>query len=92
MTTKKTVETTEAVFADLPNHCVYCGPSVRGVARQYTIYKGGIPKELKAFLQAHPAARRLIVPIGQFAGILEKLETRGTAEAALYKQVKAELA
>jgi hypothetical protein len=92
--TGSTEQTTAEVdeFSDLPNPCVYCGPSVRGVARQYTTYQGGIPKELKAFLQAHPAAKRLIVPTSQFAGIRKKLETHGTAEAAIYKQVKAELA
>jgi hypothetical protein len=78
-------------FSDLPNPCVYCGPSVRGVARQYTTYQGGIPKELKAFLQAHPAAKRLIVPTSQFAGIRKKLETHGTAEEIVYKKVKSEL-
>lgn len=26
-------------FAALPSPCVYCGPSVRGVARQYTTYR-----------------------------------------------------
>jgi hypothetical protein len=78
-------------FSDLPNPCVYCGPSVRGVARQYTTYQGGIPKELKAFLQARPAAKRLIVPTSQFAGIRKKLETHGTAEEIVYKKVKSEL-
>ena len=41
-------------FADIPNPCVYCGPSVRGVARQYTTYQGGIPKQLKKFVRALP--------------------------------------
>ena len=31
---------------------VYCGPSVRGVARQYTVYAGTIPAALADFIQA----------------------------------------
>lgn len=78
-------------LANIPNPCVYCGPSVRGVARQYTTYQGGIPEPLKDFIKAHPAARRLIVPTAKFASVRKRLETPGTAEAAIYKKVKAEL-
>ena len=78
-------------FADIPNPCVYCGPSVRGVARQYTTYQGGIPAELKEFIKAHPAARGLIIPTAKFASVRKRLETHGTAEAIIYKRVKDEL-
>ena len=78
-------------FANLPNPCVYCGPSVRGVARQYTTYQGGIPAELKEFVKAHPAARGLIVSTEKFASVRRRLETHGTAEAIIYKRVKDEL-
>ena len=40
---------------------VYCGPSVRGVARQYTVYVGTIPAALADFIQAHPAAKGRLV-------------------------------
>lgn len=78
-------------FADIPNPCVYCGPSVRGVARQYTTYQGGIPDPLKEFIKEHPAARGLIVPASKFAIVRKRLETRGTAESIIYKKVKDEL-
>ena len=78
-------------FANLPNPCVYCGPSVRGVARQYTTYQGGIPAGLKEFVKAHPAARGLIVSTEKFASVRRRLETHGTAEAIIHKKVKDEL-
>ena len=78
-------------FADIPNPCVYCGPSVRGVARQYTTYQGGIPDPLKEFIKEHPAVRGLIVPASRFAIVRKRLETRGTAEFIIYKKVKDEL-
>lgn len=78
-------------FADIPNPCVYCGPSVRGVARQYTTYQGGIHDPLKEFIKEHPAVRGLIVPASRFAIVRKRLETRGTAESIIYKKVKDEL-
>ncbi len=78
-------------FVNIPNPCVYCGPSVRGVARQYTTYMGGIPEPLKEFIREHPTVRGLIVSTAQFASVRKRLETPGTAEAIVYKKVKSEL-
>ena len=71
---------------------VYCGPSVRGVAKRYKVYSGGLPPELAAFSERHPAARGLIVPLEQFAETRAKLETPGTAEAVLYHVLEREIA
>ncbi len=79
------------IFADIPNPCVYCGPTVRGVTRQYTTYQGGIPDELRDFIKKHPQARKLIVSPGQFANLRKRLDTPGTPEAELYKQIRREL-
>lgn len=78
-------------FAGIPNPFVYCGPSVRGVARQYTTFQGGIPQPMKDFIRQHPTVRHLIVSTGKFAAVRRKLETIGTAEYIIYKQLKSEL-
>ena len=78
-------------FADIPNPCVYCGPSVRGVARQCTTFQGGIPDALRDFIREHPEARRLIVSTAQFPAMRRRLDTTGTAEAKLYKRVKEQI-
>lgn len=70
---------------------VYCGPSVRGVARQYTVYAGDIPAALTDFIQAHPAARGLLVSVGRFAQVRSSLSRSGTAEAILFQKIKSEL-
>lgn len=70
---------------------VYCGPSVRGVARQYTVYARGIPAVLEAFIQAHPAAKGLVVNVERFAQIRSNLSRSGTAEAILFQKIKSEL-
>ena len=79
------------LFAGIQNPCVYCGPTVRGVARQYTTYQGGIPDTLRDFIKEHPDARQLIVSTAQFPAYRRRLDTPGTAEAKLYKRVKEQL-
>ena len=76
------------ILAGIQNPCVYCGPTMRGVARQYTTFQGGIPAALRDFIKEHPEARQLIVSTAQFPAMRRRLDTPGTAEAKLYKQVK----
>ena len=79
------------VLAGIKNPCVYCGPTVRGVARQYTTFQGGIPDALRDFIKEHPEARQLIVSTAQFPAMRRRLDTTGTAEAKLYKRVKEQI-
>ncbi len=70
---------------------VYCGPTVHGIARQYTSYSGGIPEALKEFIDLHPTIRGLIVPVERFAKTRRAIETNGTAESVLYQKIKSEI-
>lgn len=70
---------------------VYIGPSVRGIVKQYTVFKGDIPEILKKFTQDHPIAESLIVPIEDFAEARRNLETAGSALSILCRQIKEEL-
>ena len=45
---------------------------MRGVARQYTTFQGGIPDALRDFIREHPEARQLIVSTAQFRALLER--------------------
>ena len=71
---------------------VYCGPTVRGVAKQYTVYSDGVPAALEHFLQAHPLARRLLVSVDDFAAVRAALCTKGSAEAMLMRRLREQLA
>lgn len=70
---------------------VYCGPTVRGVARQFTVYTYGLTGPIKEFLEAHPEAKALLVPLDRFAETRLRLEKKGTWEALLYQALKASL-
>ena len=75
----------------IPDPCVYCGPSVKGVARQFTVYRGGIPKALEEFMETHKIAKRLLILEAQFAQVRVKLGTPGTVEYMLLQKLKAAL-
>ena len=62
---------------------VYCGPSIRAIARQYTVFTGDVPEALEQFIQKNPAAGSLLVPVERFAETRRRLETAGTAESIL---------
>lgn len=88
---RKQEEQDKAFFEKLPDPCVYCGPSVRGVARQYTVYNGGIPDVLKEFIKSHRAAKGLLVSVDKFAQMRKNLETPGTGEFILFRKVRGEI-
>lgn len=45
-------EKKEKQTAQKPEVIVYCGPSVRGIAKQYTVYHGRLPDALVKFWQS----------------------------------------
>lgn len=81
---------TETVVDDKESK-VYCGPSVKGVARQYTVYSGGLPEAVNDFIAKHPLAAQLIVPVSRFADMRTKLETKGSKEMLIYNTLRSEL-
>lgn len=86
MAEKKEKQTTQK-----PEAIVYCGPSVRGIAKQYTVYHGRLPAQLVTFLAKHPAAQSLCVPLNEFAATRAGLNTKGSPQATLYKTILNEL-
>lgn len=81
----------EKQTAQKPEVIVYCGPSVRGVAKQYTVYHGRLPAQLVTFLTKHPAAQSLCVPLSEFAATRAGLNTKGSPQATLHKTILNEL-
>jgi hypothetical protein len=71
---------------------VYCGPSVRGVARQYTVYAGNHSCRAGRLHSGPPGGQRAA---GERGPIRPKdrsnLGRSGTAEAILFQKVRSEL-
>lgn len=67
---------------------VYCGPTVKGVAKQFTVYTNGLPAALEKYMKEHPAAKALTVTMDRFAAVRANLRKAGTAEAILFEKLR----
>lgn len=70
---------------------VYCGPTIRGVAKQYTVFENGLPAKLAELAEQKPVLKALIVPVSKFATTRERVERVGTAESILFAKAAAAL-
>ncbi len=53
---------------------VYCGPSIPGLAKQFTVYAGGqVPAELQRRVQELPALEGLLIPLSQLPSVRAQL-------------------
>ena len=72
-----------------PETVVYCGPTLRGIAKQYTPFTGGsIPTELQRRCEDMPLLRELIVPVEKYAEFRARLNQTGSKESMVFDRVK----
>ncbi len=64
----------------------YCGPTIKGVALQYTVFAGGLPAKLTKLAERNPVVKALIVPSEQLAEMRVKVEQDGSRENLLCKR------
>lgn len=83
MTTKRTKKAAEAAGT-----VVYCGPSIKGVARQYTAYNNGIPEGLKQAAEKNKILAALVVPLEDLPEAMRQLRQRSGRIYTLYKAVQ----
>ncbi len=88
MSTEK--KTTAAQEAQTPAEAVgavaYCGPTVKGIAPQYTVFVDGLPEKLKEKVEQVPLLNALIVPLDKLAETRVKIDQEGTRENILYNK------
>ena len=73
------------------NAVAYCGPPIPGVARQYTVYTGGIPTTLAEAIKGNPAMGGLVIPLDQLPEAMKKLRGGHGHIYRLYRLVQAKL-
>ena len=91
MSTEKTEKKTEVVkeaqaAAETAGAVAYCGPTVKGIAPQYTVFVDGMPEKLKEKVEQVPFLKALIAPLDKLAEMRVKIEQDGTRENILYKK------
>lgn len=84
---KAAAETAPVAAEKSTGTVVYCGPSVRGVAQQFTPFIGGVPQRVQDFVAKYPAAAGLIVPIEDFAKARANIAANKGVESALVRRV-----
>lgn len=68
---------------------VYVGPSIPGVAKQFTFYREGIPTALAEAIEAAPAMEGLVIPLEQLPEAMKKLRGGYGHIFRLYRLVQA---
>ena len=69
---------------------VYCGPTIPGVAKQFTSYTNGLPAPLVAAIQNNPPMDGLMVTLEQLPDAMKQLNGRVGHIYRLYRLVQAE--
>lgn len=78
---KKTVQATGPV--------VYCGPTIPGVAVQFTTYTNGTPTALAEAVKKSKALGGLVVPLDQLPEVRRQFRAGTGRYCTLYKAVQA---
>lgn len=68
---------------------VYVGPSIPGVANQFTFYREGIPATLAEAIKATPAMEGLVIPLEQLPEAMKMLRGGSGQIFRLYRLVQA---
>ena len=79
---------TKSTKPALPETVVYCGPTLRGIAKQYTPYTDGLPDALEQLCARVPLLRELIVPLSKLADERAALNTSGSRESMIFDKAK----
>ena len=64
---------------------VYCGPALPGVARQYTVYRNGIPGPLAEALADNSALSGLVLPLDRLPEARKSISGRAGPLYRLYQ-------
>lgn len=63
---------------------VYCGPTVHGVAVQYTVYTKGVPAALAEAIKKKPILGGLVVPLDQLPEVRRQFHAGAGRYYTLY--------
>lgn len=87
---KEKIKKTEP--AEVSGTVVYCGPTIPGVANQFTNYTGGVlPKKLAEAVEKSPVMAQLVIPLESLPDAMAKLNGGYGHIYRLYRLVQAKL-
>ena len=65
---------------------VYCGPTIPGVAVQYTVYTNGTPTALAEAIKEKPVLGSLVVPLEQLPEVRRQFHAGAGRYYTLYRK------
>lgn len=71
--------------AETPPTVVYCGPTIPGAAKQFTVFRAGLPDTLAERIRAVPALGGLIVPLDRYPEAQRQLREGTGSISTLYR-------
>ena len=75
------------VPAKQPENLMYLGPTITGVVRHSTIFKGGVlPMKVKECVEQFPAMKKLFVPMEDAPKVVRELKKEQSALGTIYSQ------
>lgn len=84
----ETISIEKQAAPETPERLIYLGPNIAGGALQrYTVFKGGLPKHIKALFTGK-AYLRLFVEPAKMAETMQKIERKGTPERMIYEKIR----
>lgn len=66
----------------------YCGPTIPGVAVQYTVYINGTPAALTEAIKEKPALGGLVVPLDQLPEVRRQFHAGAGRYYTLYRKAQ----
>lgn len=78
--------------AEASGTLVYCGPTIHGVAQQWTCYTNGLTSGLAALAAEDRAVAGLVLPLEQLPDARKQITYKYGRIYTLYKRVQAGLA
>jgi hypothetical protein len=67
---------------------VYCGPTIPGVAKQYTVYTNGMPAALAEAIEENKILGGLVVSLGQLPEVRRQFHAGAGRYYTLYRQAQ----
>lgn len=84
----ETTAPTQAAAKTNKKPMVYCGPSIPGGPKQYTVFYGDVPQAITVLAKTAPAIMALYAPVSNLAAMRTALQTAGSAESVIFASVQ----
>lgn len=66
---------------------VYCGPDIRNVVKQFTVFQGDLPVMVKDQIDKTPLIGKLVVPVTELSRMRKSMVETGTPENIWYNKI-----